>query len=457
MRLARSNILVFDLGTTNLKAALFDESGHMVALARRAAPVTCTSDRVEMPIESFHATLSSLVSDLATTADLSHVSGISFSSQANSFALFNDANHAITPIIMWSDNRAIGIDEPLNELADLSASSGVPSVTHQFAEAKLRWIVANEPNVANRASKILFISDLFVEWMTGRHETELSLACMTALACRTTASWSEQRIALLNVPPMTWPTVKRAGQKVGSLLPDRSTQLGLPRSATLYMGCLDQYAGAIGTGVTTPGDVCETTGTVLAAVQCVATDAPPPGDRVFEGPSFSDDRIFRMSFSSTSANLLDWYRAHHRPEHSFETLIDLANRSTCAADVGRVTSDIREAFVHVDLSGPPGPIVKGIMRRVCEELHSLLHTLNADCHPIRSAGGAARSEAWLQMKADRLGVPVSAAATDEPTCLGAAILTAYGSGLASVDELTSHWCRPRKALLPTTAPRHVCP
>ena len=41
---------------------------------------------------------------------------------------------------------------------------------------------------------------------------------------------------------------------------------------------------------------------------------------------------------------------------------------------------------------------------------------------IRCAGGAARSDLWLQIKADVLGVATAATVCPEPTSLGAAVL-----------------------------------
>ncbi|MBS0630914.1 MAG: hypothetical protein JSS11_03300 [Verrucomicrobia bacterium] len=47
---------------------------------------------------------------------------------------------------------------------------------------------------------------------------------------------------------------------------------------------------------------------------------------------------------------------------------------------------------------------------------------------IVATGGGARSEFWLQMKADMLGVPVVAPASAERACLGAAMIAAVAAG-----------------------------
>ncbi len=442
-----AHILAIDLGTTNFKAALFDERGRLLALSRAASPVVASNGRAEMPVDAFHAALVDLIADLSNRAELASVRGISFSSQANSFALFDGANRPITPIILWTDDRARGGDEPLNRIADLHVTSGVPHVDHEFAQAKLRWIAAHDPATAQRARKISFISDLLVEWMTGRHASELGLACLTALATHTESRWDPARLGLLGLPSMQWPSLVRPATDVGPILPDVADRLRLPRSARLFMGCLDQYAGAIGTGAVLPGSVCETTGTVLAAVACRHSGTPPPGPSVYVGPSFATDRVFHMTFSSTSANLLEWYRTKFAASASFDELIRLAASEPGCAKLGAIRSSVGDAFDEDVLRHRPGEIVNGIMHRVCEELGRLLEELKVTGSPVRSAGGGARSDAWLQMKADHLGVPIQAASTEEPTCRGAAMLAANGLGIGSIDELSATWCPSRATFL----------
>lgn len=445
-------ILAFDLGTTNLKAAMVNESGELVAIARRPPPATFAHGRAEMTVADFHAALLVLVDELAGLAELRNVQAVSFASQANSFAIFDAQDIAITPIVLWPDERAAGIDQPLNAIPDLRAITGVPAVDHQFAQSKLRWFAANNPQIAEAARKVSFIGDIFCRWLTGVHVSEPGLACLTALASLAEPRWIERHIASLNLPVVQWPKLLLAGADVGPILPAMAERLAIARSARLFMGCLDQYAGSIGTGAAVPESVSETSGTVLAAVRFVSAGAlsQPSASQSFEGPSFLRDRTFRMTFSSTSANLLEWYRNEHARHASFDELIRLAEASPTAASVRRVGAGGPVAAVDAaEIARGAGHVVKGIMHRVCDELASLLDGLGATGLAVRSAGGASRSDAWLQMKADRLNVPILATSAQEPACLGAAMLAASGLGIGSVDTLAGQWCKPRMTFFHT--------
>ena len=59
---------------------------------------------------------------------------------------------------------------------------------------------------------------------------------------------------------------------------------------------------------------------------------------------------------------------------------------------------------------------------------------------IRSLGGAARSDLWLQLKADLLGVPVERPACTDVASLGAAMFAATGIGqFDSIADAADAW------------------
>ena len=68
---------------------------------------------------------------------------------------------------------------------------------------------------------------------------------------------------------------------------------------------------------------------------------------------------------------------------------------------------------------------------------------------VRSLGGAAHSDVWLQMKADLLGIPAERPACADAASLGAAMLAAAGIGrFAGVHEAAEAWYRPKRVFEP---------
>jgi xylulokinase len=90
-----------------------------------------------------------------------------------------------------------------------------------------------------------------------------------------------------------------------------------------------------------------------------------------------------------------------------------------------------------------GHAVRSILEAVAVALREQVRAVCRETDPteVRSAGGAARSDLWLQIKADMLGVPFRATLCPEPTSLGAAILAEAALSGAGVPEIARHWVR----------------
>jgi xylulokinase len=448
-----TQILAIDLGTTYFKASLFDATGQVVAIARR--PVNADQpllDRRELAADRFCRTIGELIGDLAAEAKgLNDVAAVTFATQTNSFLLLDGHDRPLTPIILWSDERAIETGNDLPRLLDglaLRETTGVPAINQQFMAAKLRWLEKNSPEIWSHVHRLCLISDYLTLWMTGNHVTEGGAAGLTCLLDIHRLTWWDEACERTGTPRAWLPECVRAGTDLGPIRAEVAKATGLPPGCRFIVGCLDQYAGAIGAGNIVPGGVSETTGTVLATVRCAdCFDASLPSG-VFQGPGFAADIVYQMVFGDCSANLLEAYRNSLPDRPSFDDLVRTA---------AEVTPDAEGLHVDRRAMGPSGmPLfhgrndrhgrgheVRAILEAVAVALAEQVDELCAGRRPveIRSLGGAARSEFWRQVKADVLGCSVVATACPEPTSLGAAILAAAAIGLGSVQKITAQWVR----------------
>ena len=73
-------------------------------------------------------------------------------------------------------------------------------------------------------------------------------------------------------------------------------------------------------------------------------------------------------------------------------------------------------------------MLEGIAARV-REIVAAMRRDGARIELLRAAGGLARSDAFLQIQADALGIPVERPAQVEATAYGAALLAAQAAGL----------------------------
>ena len=427
-------LLVFDFGTSYFKAGVIDAAGRIVALHRTPSPISTDAGRSEIApdavLESIRAACAAL------QPHLSSVAAISFASQANTFTLLDADDRPQMPLIVWNDPRGdAGLERHLQSFADAAfiEASGIPSLSRNFTLGRLAWLKHTGRLTAD-TRRVQWLPDRFIWCLTGQHTTEAGLAALTGLFDVPHWKWNDSACGFAGIDAALLPDVARAGELIGQIQPSIADELHLPRGCRVVAGCLDQYAGALGVGNNRPGLLSETTGTVLATVAC-STQWRSPSPAVFRGPAGDEGVYFHMNFGDVSANLLEHYRNQLPDRPGFESLTP-STVDRLQLDPTQPLQQLKETITRWSPAEPRGDVVRAIHRVVAAALASQVNTVaTTPPESIRSAGGAARSRPWLQLKADVLGFPVIAPATEEPTLLGAASLAAKALGWPSLSAI----------------------
>lgn len=416
------------------KVCLFDESLRLIARHSLAVPVVASEPgRCELPVREFERSLDSAIRELSRDCGgLGNVTKICFASQANTFTLLGDKDSPLVPFLIWSDQRAQNESAFLQEFtgrADFYHTTGIAQLDGHFMVAKLRWLQQHSPALVEQMHRLCTLSDYFVWRLTGNFLTEAGLAGLTGLVDIHRLDYRRDALNQLHLSSEQLPLIVRAGSDAGVLRREIVDHWGLSADCRLVMGCLDQYAGAIGAGVTFAGGVCETTGTVLATVRCAREFAENATAGVFQGPSFAPGLYYQMVFSSLSAGILERYRNRLPDRPPFDELDRLAAEVPMGAeglqfDRGAILDHSLDLFLGRTAIHGRGHEVRAILEAVAQELKQQLATLCGDESPaaIKSCGGAARSRLWLDIKRDHVGCSVEPVDCPEPTSLGAARL-----------------------------------
>ena len=456
-----NKILALDLGTSYLKAALFDRDGEPCALTRIQMPVEDgPCGRREMNPQRFFETVKKALAHLSQSesGSLEDVAAVSMASQSNSFLLLDRWNNPVTPVILWTDERARDMTDATHALSRIPGFrrvTGVPAIGPEFMAPKLMWLRKNLPATWGTAARLSLLDDYLTWWFTGHHATEAGTAGLTGVVDIHHLAWWHPVCEALSVSHAWLPDIVRAGTDLGRLHPKVAADLRLPRSCRFVIGCLDQYAGAIGLGCTGPGVGTEATGTALATVRYTRGFRDPASDSVFQGPGLESDTYFEMVFSLISANLLERYGRALPDRLDFDAMIRAAEAVPPGADGLRLRSDApwvdwSEAFVGWSERHSHAHAIRCILEGTARELARLVAALWGAEPPavIRSCGGAARSDLWMQIKADMLDMTFEVTKCAEASCLGAAMLAAQALGWGRLPDLVKTWVRISRAFEP---------
>jgi xylulokinase len=447
-------ILAIDLGTTYFKLSLFDREGHLCDTCQIAPPLVAPQPGwMELPADAFIDTLVRGIADLQSRigGNLTDLAAVTFATQTNSFVLLDGEDRPLTPLVLWPDRRATQLDAEIRSRCNISqftATTGLPQIDFQCMVAKLLWWRNESPEMWKRTGKLCLMSDYLTLLMTGKHVTEAGAAGLTGLVDIHRCQWYPEMLAAYDIDRQHLPRIVRAGTDLGPIDPQAAERFGLPASCRFVVGCLDQYAGAIGVGNVEPGLISETTGTVLATVRCADRFTAQPDEAMIQGPAFREGLYWQMAVSLVSANYLHWYRDRIPEQPDFDRLIALAEQVELGSAGLRLRADVvltdpKEVFEGLTVRHGHGHKVRCILESVACALGDQVVALANGDRPghIRCAGGAARSKVWLQIKADVLGMPTAATGCPEPTSLGAAVLARASLDGTDVPLVAGQWAR----------------
>lgn len=445
---AHTKVLAVDLGTSYFKAGLFNHLGELEVLQSLSVPATGVArGQVELDVAAFRASVTELIQSVAAhTGGLQDVRAVSFATQANSFAMFDAANEPLTPFILWPDSRAKDEEDAvLDKLASVPRfceTTGVAQLNHLFLPAKFAWFRRHELRIVENTARIAQLSDYFTWWLSGQWWTEAAVAGLTGLANIHSLEWSLEALSISQIDVQQLPRIVRAGTSAGIITPEVAREWSFLPDCEFVIGCLDQFAGAIGAGNVSPGMVSETTGTVLATIRCAEGFNQVRCDEVFQGPGFREGIFYQMLFSELSAGLLERYRSSCAPGLTFAELDELAATVPRGSAGLRVRADdfhrrFDDSFVGRNADHTRAHEVRAILEAVAGELARQVRALTRDVTPERivAGGGAARSELWLKIKSETLGCPVVPVDCEESTCRGAALLALSALTGSSIEQL----------------------
>lgn len=420
-------LLGIDLGTSYFKVGLFDATGALQGLGRVAVdPRSPAPGRFELPADAFWDRLRRGLAEALSQAGAAanEITGVSYSSQANSFLLLDDRDVPLTPLVLWTDQRGEPMDEAMARFAETESfrrAVGFEGIAGGFAVAKWRWYRENLPGVWKSTHRIMTMSDYLTFALTGERAGDASTAAFLGLYDLAKRRWWSEALCAFQVDADMLSVPLPPGSPCGRTVANATALLGLPAGIPFAVGGLDHHVAALGSGLGRFADMSISTGTVLAAMALVDDATPVRG--CYHGPHFGGRGFYRLAFDPNGAGQLEDYQRRFAPDRSIEQLIALAARVPPGS---RPTSD---------LGGERSDDEHGVSMRYL--LESIAATHRALCQQVAGAGkvgrivatgGGARSAVWLQIKADMLGVPIVTPTCPERACLGAALLAGVAAG-----------------------------
>lgn len=452
-------LMGLDIGTTALKAALFDTKGGLLAVTTQEYTlITPQVNFVEESGEVYWAAFQAAMADLKQKHPMSREDEIALAISAQGETLFflDEDGNLLRNAIVWMDNRAM---EEAQTLKDRFGDETCYQVTGQVSfepcwpASKILWVKRNEPEVFAKTAKFLLIEDYFIYRLTGKFATEGSLVCSSTYWDIVRKVYWPEMLDFLGIQEDQLPPVLESGVAVGKILPEIARELGLPEKLTVCTGALDQAAGAIGAGNIREGMFSETIGAALAVCAPVSHPVFDPNRRM-PLHYFAVPDTYMIHTFTNGGMTLRWFRDKFCPVEMEAQELGLDDAyNMISKQVAQVPAGSEGLVMLPHLAGSNAPDVnakaKGVwfgftlqhtrahfMRAVMESLGYIvrrnidaLADMGIQVKEIRSLGGGSKSAVWNQIKSDICQIPLETVTSVEAASLGAAVLAGKAVGI----------------------------
>ncbi len=453
-------LLGLDVGTTSVKAGLFDAAGRQVAAdGREYALLHPSPDHVEIDAETWWASAVAAVRGVlgSVGVDPQAVAAIGVSSQGETIVAVDGDGRPLGPALVWLDNRASAEARQLSTQFPnplVYDRTGVPDVNPTWPASKLLWWRSHEPALFRDAARFLLAEDFVLRRLTGRFVTEGGIQCTSMLFDIVEGRWWPEMLDAVGVGPERLPEVAAPGSVVGRLTATAAADLGLPVGLPVVAGGMDQGAGAVGVGNTGRGVVSESTGGALTVQAAVARHGGDPSRQTPVYIHSAPGQYLYCPVCPTGGMALTWFRdtlgglevehARRAGASAYDLLTALAADVPPGCDgltmlphlagafSPEYVPEARGAFIGLTLAHTRGHLVRSVLEAVAFMLRrnvELLERAGAPATEIRSHGGGARSRLWNQIKADACGLPVVTLEGEDAAVRGDAMLAGVAVGV----------------------------
>jgi xylulokinase len=457
---AARTLIGVDIGSTNIKAALVAPGSGVLHVARRVTETHAVrgGGAYHRPAELLAAVSSAIAECVAAAGAGRKPAAIGIASMAESGVPVDRRNLPVGDILAWYDPRperqAAWLERQIGASA-LFARTGLRPEP-KYTLPKLLWLREQRAADFTRLRHWAGVAELVALDLTGQLATNASLACRTLAFDVTKRAWDPELLGLASLVPDEMPVVLPLGQAAGGLTAAAATRLGLPSGTPVAIAGQDHLAGALGAGVTKPGDALDSMGSAEATL--LVTARPGLTEEIRRG-GFStgchavDGLAYVVGGLQSSGALVEWFIDTFMPAKDkaetagvdrytrFVELLERAGPGPVEPIVrpylrGRTAphrdpsatlefEGIRETHTLVDLAAA---VIDGAAYHVRWMLDELARITVTPLDRVKLTGGGARNRRWVVAKAALGPGRLEVVRTEEAAALGAALVAGVACG-----------------------------
>ena len=448
--------ITFDLGTGGLKAALYDNSLHVLMKYFIEYPTLYIDNyKKEQNPRDWWEAIKTVVKKFLDSHlfEPSEITYIALSGASCCCIPVDREGSLLTPTVpIWSDMRAEEEKKEFFSRIDekkwyYETGNGFPAECYGIF--KLMWIKKHQPNIYSKIETVLGSKDYINFLLTGVKRTDYSYAASLGVYDLKKKKIDCELLKAAGIEEKLFPKIVSAYSVLGYLKKDIAHELGLSESTIVICGGVDNACMALGSVGTEPGKVYVSLGSSswipVNSVNPVLDFQTKP----YVFPTL-DERGFTSAYSIfAGGSSYQWARntlcTGMNEKDVYKKMDELAAKSSVGANgiifnptlAGSTTQDkgshMKGAFTGLQLSSGIGDLLRSVLEGVALKMNQSLLLLKKQTSvgdEILFFGGGSKSPLWMQIFSDVFNMRiVTTNISQDAASLGAAALCAKASGI----------------------------
>ncbi len=447
-------ILGLDVGSSSVKAALFDQRGDQIpkTLVRIERKLKATLDGgSEIDADAAFRQLISAINELlerskSREGTITHVTTCTF---WHSMLGVDGAGKPTTPVLGWADNRSREHVATLRKRLDEDETHNRTGARFHssFWPAKLLWLRNSRPDIWERTQHWISLGDYLTLKLSGESATSISIASGTGIFGIRENVWDEKLVRFLKLKRLQLPRVAdddfifRLNRKFAKRWPRLA-------NAKWSLPVADGASNNIGSGCTTKGKLALMVGT-SGAMRVILDEPPaqiPAGLWCYR---VDHQRYILGGALSDGGGLLDWLRQNLDLPKNAE--LTIAKRSPGANGVTLLPffagerstgydENARGAILGLTMAKDSVDILHAAMEAIAARFAEILRQIEsvAPVREIVASGGALKnSPVFAGIITDALGRNITLSDPPEASMRGAVLLALETIGKMKIADSVS--------------------
>lgn len=465
-----------DLGTTNIKAVLFDGAGRqkgIVSLENRI--FTPDANRVECDPEEIFSSMLLAMKQCLDQVEHSrrNLHGIGLSTQShNIFALDKDGNGLCNAMI-WADTRA---QKEAQHIGDLVPTKSLYNRTGCYPKhplyplSKVLWMREHLPQW-DRVSCLVGIKDYILRRLYGKQVTDYANASCSGFFNIHRQQWDADILQdVLRIDRSVLSDVVPADHVLRGMKKEYADYLGISADVPFCVGANDGACADIGSGAFAPNAASCSIGTSGAVRKMVSVPLLADGMQTW-CYSVSDGLWIAGGATNNAGIALRWLKKNYFRQYEMAAkeaggnIYALFSAYASEIPIGcdgltflpyftgerspDWNDDAKGIMFGLTLRHTDRHIIRAAMEGALFRLYEVfccMKTLGCNIEVLCASGGYTKSDVWLQMQADLFGTELQVSEVTEGAALGAAYLAMQGIGKLRYGEMLDSMKNIRKIM-----------